>query len=829
MKTAYVKRTRNLFLFLMLTLGAYPLLFAQTPVITVKGTEITMSNEAGCKLVFYHDRENGRYGLGTISYNGVPMGQPVKYFLSEDNIFESSRMVPNRLYPGTWQPYFQADTFKILSNTPESGVIRFTGEMGKIIGSVTISLARNSKAYELDYSLAFDKSIKHSLYVSVPFMNEKMQFVQFPFETPLSPPFTSHWSMTPTLSVVPMMWGCQQINQQDYYLGVAYKLMKDDYQRGKISYDATKESPFRIYFIPPTNSGWFPTHRMGTGGEKRVAPDSTKLHIVISTADNQYDCVMAYKNVSGYDVSTPIYRTVDDAVARVMNMYEKTSAYVALPPYKNSGYHHQIVPQTGKAPTFGYGRWINIGVNAQLGYQLYKYWQENPRAEWARDRALNLAGFYMEVQKEDGSVPSLWDPYNKVFRSYTQKNTEEGYIYTMDRQAFGAFGLYRMYLARKESENVAAEEMKSSALKAMDFIADKVNNNGILGRVYNAAGDYDAVAPPNEVLIALDYFYNQTGNRKYDQAREILEKHTFETHVYKNHWRDWSSDWGFWRGNEQPPWNIETLNALSFATYCAYRHKTTGDPKYIEWARHLISYIWLTTVPIQYPGFKHVTKGLTREQDNYTSYDVPYRCTILIDCLPYLSRVTRDRFFMDFFKMQLQTQHAYQHPEESGLQSFDIGLWWDASGGAEPVDEIAEPGINYISEFCSMYLESVTSPNTYRYVGGTDWGVGLDYDLPFTPNSGENGLFVAAATSSVTAATWDAKHKTLTVVLQAKSGRKGELFILGPAGKTIVNCKVKVEGKDLEKNNLKYSSRQNMLTIDYAHLKSMVTVQISMR
>jgi hypothetical protein len=61
--------------------------------------------------------------------------------------------------------------------------------------------------------------------------------------------------------------------------------------------------------------------------------------------------------------------------------------------------------------------------------------------------------------------------------------------------------------------------------------------------------------------------------------------------------------------------------------------------------------------------------------------------------------VTQDRFFIDFYKMLIQTQHFYQ--SRKGLQSFNIGLWWDNTG-ANPRDETGEPDVNYIVEFCSM-------------------------------------------------------------------------------------------------------------------------------
>lgn len=64
---------------------------------------------------------------------------------------------------------------------------------------------------------------------------------------------------------------------------------------------------------------------------------------------------------------------------------------------------------------------------------------------------------------------------------------------------------------------------------------------------------------------------------------------------------------------------------MTLATYCAFRHMRTGDPRYLDWAKQVVSYNWLVTIPVQFPGFKHVTKGLVREQDFYLTYGLPFR------------------------------------------------------------------------------------------------------------------------------------------------------------------------------------------------------------
>ena len=195
----------------------------------------------------------------------------------------------------------------------------------------------------------------------------------------------------------------------------------------------------------------------------------------------------------------------------------------------------------------------------------------------------------------------------------------------------------------------------------------------------------------------------------------------------------------------------------------------TGEPKYLEWAQHIVAYNWLATIPVQFPEFQHVTKGLVREQEFYLTYDLPFRTCLYIDCLPYLTAVTGDPFFFDYYKLMIQTQMAYQN-RPPRMQSFDIGLWWDASG-ADPSDELGEPNVNYIVEFCSLFLESVTSPNAYRYVGGPDWGVGLDYDLGFKPQFDPAGPYVVSCASRLEDARWDPGTRTLRARLSGSGGR----------------------------------------------------------
>ena len=697
----------------------------------------------------------------------------------------------------------------ILQNGPDRGVIKFSGKEGKFDGTVTITLCRGQTGYRLDYDIAPLDAITHPVYVSVPLWAGKMQFVQFPFENPIGPPFTGDWSIRPTRSTVPLLFACQAIEGKPYYVSVGYGL-NQDYQNGRLEYDAAAAAPMRIFYISPHASGWLG----GPGHDYK--PQRYQLSVVISTAATQSGCMAGYRLQSGYDISTPVRRTLDEAVAGVMNMYKTCQGYVALPPHKNKAYRQQINPRTGRPVDKGYGLYVPIGVNVQLACQLYLYWQKHPAETWARERAINMANFFVETQSASGAVPTLWDTKEKRFRAYEKRIDQAGYVYATCQQAMGAQSLYRLYLARKANEKQDVEPWKTAALRAIDDLASKVAPDGFLGRNYDKEGKFDSACAADWPLVALDYFAAQTGQKKYAEARDRLERWVYDTFIRPNHWFGWSSDNGWWRGETPPPWNVDCLNAFTLATYCAQRHMRTGDPKYLEWATHIVAYNWSATIPVQFPEFKHVTKGLVREQDFYLTYDLPFRTCLYIDCLPYLTAVTGDRFFFDYYKLMIQTQLAYQNLPPN-LQSFNIGLWPDASG-ANPADELGETNANYVVEFCSLFLESVNSPNAYRYVGGADWGIGLDYTPAFTPQFDPKGPAVISSTSRLDDAHWDAPSRTLRATLSGQAGDVGQLVVGWQPGRySVAELRLLVDGQPVA-NEHRHAVRRGdreTLAMDY--------------
>ena len=784
---------------------------AENPVIRVEGDRIVLANDVGCKLEIL--RRDGKYGLGTFYVNNRAVGAPIDRFLSEDGLGNNAADKFQRIWAGTWEPGFRASKYEILENSPDRGVIKFSGQDTNPRGSVTITLRRGSAGYRLDYEVTPVSSVNHPLYVNAPFFADKMEFVQFPFENPLIPPFRTRWTIQPTRSTVPLMFGSEKIDGRDYFVGIGYRF-DQDYQRGSLEYDAGQGAPFKLRYISPHDSGWLGARR------------TYRLSMVICTAATQYDCITGYRLESGFDVSTPIRGSIDDSVAGMMAMYKNSSAYVSVPPFDYKAYHLQINPVTGKPPETGYGAYVI--VDTQLAYELYSYWQSHPAETWAKERAIELASFFVAVQNPNGTEPGIWDPKTKRFRAITGAIDKVGYQYSSSGQAAGAYYLYRLYLARKASESVTVQSWHDTALRAIDNIVGKIQPNGVLGRSYDEKGNYDAIAPPDGALIALDYFAAETHEAKYDVARARLEKWTYETFIRTNHWYGGSIDNGSWGLPTAPPLDVDALDTMTVATYCIYRYMRTGDAKYRDWAKNMISYNWLTGIPIQFPEFKHVTKGLVREQDFYNTYDVPFHVSLYMDALPYLSAVTGDRFFMDYYRLQIQTEIAYQNKAPL-FQSFNIGLMWDPSG-ANPSDIIGEPAVNYILGFCSLYLESVTSPYAYRYVGGPDWGQGLDYDLSFTPHFDKQGPWVISSSSKLSDATWSPETKTLRAMLEGHAGDHGMLAVGWEAGRySSKKVSVLIDGKAPAAGKCRQESQngREILYIEYAQERETTPVEIS--
>ena len=339
------------------------------------------------------------------------------------------------------------------------------------------------------------------------------------------------------------------------------------------------------------------------------------------------------------------------------------------------------------------------------------------------------------------------------------------FLYTTHMMSMAAYYLYKLYLARKEVENIDCSEWKRSALGAMDYLVDKVRPDGMVGRNYTEEGKYDDICANAWLLIALDYFHSQTRDGKFDDARRKMESWVERTFSGINHWYNWSADGGFWLGDGFPPINHDAFEIPTYATYCMYRYMKTKEKGYLQRAKDAIEYLWLCMIPIQYPGYSHITKGLVKEQDTYSTYDVPFNTIRLFDCFPYLSVIEDNDFYMLFYKLMLQLQMAYQAVDRK-FPAFYIGLDWIKE------DALGEEEVAYISEFAGCILvASINSPYCYRYIRGKDSRIGLDYEPGFDAGVEDGDIVIAYSTCSVRSCVHDTGKHSLDADLAGRTGR----------------------------------------------------------
>ena len=70
-----------------------------------------------------------------------------------------------------------------------------------------------------------------------------------------------------------------------------------------------------------------------------------------------------------------------------------------------------------------------------------------------------------------------------------------------------------------------------------------------------------------------------------------------------------------------------------------------------------------------------------------------------------------------------------------------------------PIDRFAEivdgkHGI-WITGYSTLFIRDMLGPDTYFYMGGNSWGVGIDYELDFKPDFSGAPFWLTACTSRV--------------------------------------------------------------------------------
>lgn len=669
---------------------------------------VVLENHKGIALDIRRDND-GLFELGDVRLNGHPVSRTGPgCLLREANTWENARdPFSNSTYPGTrWSPNYKLRDCTVTENGPEKATVLLRGRVPSCRLTVQITLRQQSSALEFAYEVEPRSFIKHELYVPLPFPADAMEFVQWPFETPLTPPFDDTWTQYPTRATVPVLLGHARRPDAPLYTALGYHLEQEDITRGKIEYAAGADSgcPLRIYF-PARHFGvtqW--DYTLDWGGARR---NSYRLRFALALAETQTECMRGYREASGYSTDLPgPVRDVEPAVRAFMESYRETAAYVTCEGFPGKAYHFQVKRAASEPPMETYGRFILVGANVHLAHQLYKYYLRYPDQRWARDRAEQVATFFTHTVDNDiDMVPTLYDPVNKVFTTFNGHMKRSGHLYTTAPQASAALSLYELAEKMEANEARDCSEWKALALRLADVLANKVLATGRLAREYNRESEEGGLCTSGWPLIMLDELYARTGRESYEKARRKLECWNYDSFIRINHHYGVSIDDG---ALDAPhACNHDLFDVMTLATYYTGRHLKTGEGALLDIATALVHYYWSAVVPYQMPHYRHITKGLDVEQDSYIMYDVPWHCYKNLAALPKLSELTGDRFYKDFFDMLVQTQLAHQFSPDSPFRGFHIGLAPTPEMTA-PEDLPGESNRGFILEFGAFFFDCLT-------------------------------------------------------------------------------------------------------------------------
>ena len=805
--------------------------------INITEKNITLSNEVGCSLKFAY-AEN-KYGLGTFYLNDKEIGDTCNNFLSEDNNW-------------VWDQY-RAESYEIIRNDNITSIIKFTGTVG--YGTyhakfrIIVELPAKSFAYILDYMVDPYPNLSapvHPLYVALPFDSSKMEFVQCPYETPVKGPYEGVWYFRPHLSKAPFMFGKEIIDNKQVYVGMGYRKVnhinyRDEYQytSGKLLYESRDHgTAYRIYFpyewlgpslpqqVPPQ-----PEEPTRTPNEQMMP---FRLSMVYSTAHTQSDCIQSYIRNSAFEVNAELRSSLKDTVKEGWRGYrEPGKLYI-----KGKGYRMRGWANTDDLGS--YYKDMGVCVNITVAKILYDHWLENMDEAWAYERANEIIAFFINSQLPTGEVPDFWCEENNCYRVLNCEMTEKGFLYNISTMANAAIVLHKMYLAAKEHEGIEHTNWAEACQKIVDYISNRIDENGQLGRLYNVKGEFDEVCTESWPLIALDYYYTLTGNKKYEAARVRLEKWMWNNFVNYNDFKNTVFDDTSWKPDGLQLDNHDMLDVGNIVEYCVIRYQKTQSIEYLQKAKDVISYLWLNHVPVQIKGYRNVTKGLVQEQKIWSMYDTPWLLNTF-RYLPYLSMKTGDPFYMGFYQVLTQAMAFYQYKDEK-YPFFCIGLdpmpfkegpndsWGEVFGNGRvkrayerPVSNDVWFDINFpdgkigiaVCPYGSYFLADLNSKDTYYYVGGENWGIGLDYKLNFDVEF-RGKPYVLASSTALISAWWEESSLSLKAIVN-ENAKKSGLLKVRMNGKKIKS--IKLNGENIESNTYRYNTDTDSIDIPYVHCK----------
>jgi hypothetical protein len=637
------------------------------------GDTVSLDTQTGTVLTF--TKIGGSYGLGTLVVNGQQVGAPVPYFFRGD----------------VYGQRYTAKSVSVDFDDGELAKVVFSGRDMQIDMRIEISVMRNVAAFGIDYTLTPVKPVPDYLAIDFPFDHQKMTLVQRPLSAPVGAGWEGVYYFQSTHERVPLIFARMNAGTEEVFLGAGYHLETDQLPRGRIVYDSRREHPFSLTF---------PYKLIGNFRGKR---QHFTTRFVIAASSSQGEMIRSYAALSGFEPSVPFVRTTREAADGLYKCYRNAAqtAYV-----KGKGYHFKLFASSGKPCLKDYGRFVAPSYNPHIAWHLYEYWAEHRTEGWAREVAEESVNFYLENQQPSGAVVQLWDSTRNVYQGFNRHNNQ--FLYNACHLSVGSYGLLRFADAVEQHEKRDGSRYREAGLRALRYLARQMDQNGKLGRSYDEEGNYDTLSPEVWTLLAFDYAATLPGGEAFAEYRDRLERFTLAEFVRDNHWMNWSSD-ATWHEAGPMPNNYDNFMPMSFVAYCMRRYAATQEDRYLDLAKDVFWFSWLGTIPVQIPGYKHVTKGLSFEQDFYQTYDIPFRVCSLIDGLPLLSEATGDPFYVEYFTMLLQTQFYYQ-AIDTDYPSFYIGLWMPTKEtDGNPLDEIGETDMCYMVEWPFMFLESLRS------------------------------------------------------------------------------------------------------------------------
>jgi hypothetical protein len=795
---------------------------------------ITLSNALGARLKIYEN--GGLYGLGTFYYGDTPAGGCATSFLYEDSHY-------------AWGQY-QATRYKVAENSEESGVIKFYGTIGvRNLESnwiVTVTLTSRSLGYYIYMQVEpyLWPGRHHPLYMAVSFDNTALECVSYPMEAPILPPYDSHWTVKPDIGKAPLLLGREKIEGKEIYVGVGYTLdSAQDYTQGALWYDASKKGlslradfPYSFYSIPAQNT-WDQgaLEQMGSRtwadlSDSIFAPNEISVkyfrhgeaysaYFVVSVAGTQSDCVFGYRDMSGYSNET---RMEHDIMAEVDNMliaYKTNSRWL----YEN-GKGYRIRGWADSDEKASYYSFLRLTHNNNLAVMLYKLWLQKPEERWARARAMEMVGFAIEKMLPSGAVPRAWDIDNDHAHAVGDTFHIEGTVYCPFTAGMSARYIDEVCDLMEAHEGDCPVGWREASRKMIDWVVHLVQKeNGSPYHSYTAdeVGVFNCIeAWP---LKGLRYFYNKTSDTKYLAAMERHEDSLMARFGKNNDWYNGIDDSNNLIGpvgQVEQYRNYYTLNCFELADYFHDRYLDTSEGKYLRWSLDTYAFGWMGRMPVNVPGYAFQTKGVVEEQSIWPFYDLPWPNNSS-GGLQRIARTVEDRFFAEYHKLAVHTYMQFVFlGEKHPFVAQALGAMRDQRG---PLDSFTErlagkKGV-WVTGYNTQFLNDMTADSLYYYVGGRDWGVGLDYELNFNPVFG-NKPYLRACSSRLFDAGWD--EGVFRCRLEGRARENCEL---------VLRCPQKLQPKNLRVNgettawNWHYDEKQGELALSYSQTDAPIELE----